>query len=300
MDYNNGKSSPANFPRTLISVNRLKNRKSPFQVQDWILDSGSFTALERYGKHLSVRQYAKIIDRFSTCGNLQAAVTQDYICKSKILNKLNLTVTQCQELTIHRYHQLQKLVERVYIMPVLQGIKPKDYVRHIILYEQRLSFEAWVGVGNLNSRDNQTIAAILLAIKEIRPDFQLHGFGIKKKNLKNELIRQLLYSADSAVGCFAKSNWRIQGTQTEAIAYGREAETIRGDLNLFDYEALVTTTDPELQARISYLFLETAWQEAFNNYSSENFYQPTFNPTFISPTNEVRQKSGANHNKMEK
>lgn len=264
----------------MISVNRLKTRQSPFKVQDWILDSGSFTALEKCGKHLSVRQYAKIVNRFSTCGNLQAAVTQDYICKSKILNKLNLTVTQCQELTIHRYLQLQKLVERVYIMPVLQGIKPKDYVRHIILYGQRLTFETWVGVGNLNRRDNQTIADILLAIKEIRPDLQLHGFGIKKKNLKNELIRQLLYSADSAVGCFAKSNWRIQGTQTEAIAYGREAEAIRGNLNLFDHQALLTITDPELQAKINYLFLETAWQEAFNNYQPDNFYQPTFNTPF--------------------
>ena len=33
------------FPRCMISVNRLRNRKSDFKVRDWMLDSGAFTEL---------------------------------------------------------------------------------------------------------------------------------------------------------------------------------------------------------------------------------------------------------------
>lgn len=35
---------------SFISINRLRNRKSQFAVGDWIMDSGAFSELFRYGK----------------------------------------------------------------------------------------------------------------------------------------------------------------------------------------------------------------------------------------------------------
>ena len=37
------------FPRVLISINTLRRRKSGFEVNDWILDSGAFTEIATHG-----------------------------------------------------------------------------------------------------------------------------------------------------------------------------------------------------------------------------------------------------------
>ena len=47
---------------------------------------------------------------------------------------------------------------RVYIMPVLQGYKPEEYIEHLNMYGSRPSLGAWVGVGSVCKR-NGDIAA---------------------------------------------------------------------------------------------------------------------------------------------
>lgn len=57
---NNGPSGPRNFSHTLININRLLKRKSPFAVQNWILDSGAYSRLENHGSHIPTKKYAAI------------------------------------------------------------------------------------------------------------------------------------------------------------------------------------------------------------------------------------------------
>jgi hypothetical protein len=46
----------------MISINRLRNRKSGFEVNEWICDSGAFTELSRFGHYRhSVQSYAEDI-----------------------------------------------------------------------------------------------------------------------------------------------------------------------------------------------------------------------------------------------
>jgi hypothetical protein len=96
-------------------------------------------------------------------------------------------------------------------MPVLQGYAPDDYVRHLAQYGKRLALGAWVGVGSVCKRNGNPakILDVLMAIKMVRPDLKLHGFGLKITALKNGLIRSLLHSADSMAWSFAA---RKQGT----------------------------------------------------------------------------------------
>jgi len=69
------------FRRSFVSVNRLRTRRGDFRAQDWILDSGAFSELARFGRYREgVEDYAAQIERWSRCGNLLAAVTQDYMC----------------------------------------------------------------------------------------------------------------------------------------------------------------------------------------------------------------------------
>jgi len=72
----------------MISVERLKNRKSHFRVNDWILDSGAFSQISRDGCFsMSPTDYLRQIERWKACGSLVAAVAQDWMCEAFILEK---------------------------------------------------------------------------------------------------------------------------------------------------------------------------------------------------------------------
>ena len=203
-------SDAQHFDAAFISVNRLVKRKSGFRVGDWIMDSGAFSHMLRDGKHMPVDQYAEHIKRWKCNGNLLAAVTQDYMCEAFILAKTGLTVADHQRLTIERYDDLLAADTGVYILPVLQGYGPQDYVSHIRQYSNRLGYGAWVGVGSVCKRngDPAAIEAVLLAIYDERPDLKLHGFGLKTTALASGIVDQLLATADSMAWSFRA---RIEG-----------------------------------------------------------------------------------------
>jgi hypothetical protein len=211
-------SDAKHLPRCMISINRLRNRKSGFEVNEWICDSGAFTELSRFGHYRhSVQSYAEDIKRWSKCGNLLAAVSQDWMNEPFILEKTGLSTVDHQRLTIERYDELLACDTGVYIMPVLQGYRPEEYVSHLHQYGDRLGTGAWVGVGSVCKRNSkpEQIEAILKAIHRERPDLRWHLFGVKLTALKNAVVRELGYSADSMAWSFAarrrdggQNDWR--------------------------------------------------------------------------------------------
>lgn len=221
-------SDARHFDACFVSVNRLRKRKGPFQVRNWIMDSGAFTELSMHGRYKhSVEEYGLEIIRWRQNGNLLAAVSQDYMCEPFILTKTGLLVADHQRLTIERYDALIRCVTGVYIMPVLQGYRPDDYVDHIRQYGDRLMNAMWVGVGSVCKRNSSPclILDVLIAIKEARPDLRLHGFGLKTTALAHGTIRALLDSADSMAWSFhARKNglgandWRNAAKFKDAVA----------------------------------------------------------------------------------
>jgi hypothetical protein len=210
------------FQRAMISVNSLKNRIGPFRVNDWILDSGSFSQIKDSGRHtLSAQEYLGKIEQFSKCGRLLAAVCQDWMCEPFILEKTGLSVGGHQERTIQSYLEL-KAQAPVPILPVLQGFRPREYVSHVRAYGNLLFQGAWVGVGSVCNRNgNQdAIEDVLLAIKAERGDLRLHGFGLKLNALERPTVRALLYSSDSlAWSDAARKEERASNDPREALAY---------------------------------------------------------------------------------
>lgn len=214
-----------------ISISRIRNRKSAFAVGDWIMDSGAFTELERHGRYREQPEvYAAQVKRWASNGNLLAAVSQDYMCEAWMLEKTGLTIADHQRLTIERYDALMACdTGGVYILPVLQGYAPADYVDHIRQYGARLALGAWVGVGSVCKRngDPSAIEDVLIAIKRERPDLRLHGFGVKTTALASGVVRELLETADSMAWSFAA---RIQGRNAndwrEAVAFSDRIETM--------------------------------------------------------------------------
>lgn len=190
----------------MISVNTCKGYRNLTLNSNCILDSGAFTLVNKYGGYPAgfLPKYASEVLGLIN-DKVIAVVSQDYMCEDFVLAKTGLTIEEHQRFTIYRYKALKKLLkESCYLMPVLQGYKPQEYVSHIKMYGDLLQESMWVGVGSVCKRNKSFIATaqVLMAIKEERPDLKLHGFGIKKTALKSHIVRELLYSADSYAWSF--------------------------------------------------------------------------------------------------
>jgi len=211
-------------PFAMVSANALRARRSHFPVNDWIMDSGAFTTVTKHGGYPdSVDEYAEIIRRFSTCGNLLAAVAQDYMCEPFVLKRTGLTVAEHQRLTVERYDQLLAAdTNGVPIMPVLQGYEPAEYVDHLRAYGDRITPGMWVGVGSVCKRNRNpgSVVVVLEAIHAERPDLRLHGFGVKITALRNERVCELFHSTDSmAWSAAARWEGRDRNDVQEAVRY---------------------------------------------------------------------------------
>lgn len=222
----------------MVSVNRLRDRKSPFAVGDWIMDSGAFSELERFGGYRHPPEvYAAEIRRWAGNGELLAAVAQDYMCEPFMLARTGLAVADHQRLTIERYDALIACdTGGVVIMPVLQGYAPADYVDHIRQYGDRLAPGMWAGVGSVCKRngDPAAIEAVLEAVRAERPDLRLHGFGVKTTALGSGIVRQLLHSADSMAWSYAARRQGRNGNHwSEAAAFVRRIAEMPVQLPLF-------------------------------------------------------------------
>jgi hypothetical protein len=230
-------SDARHFDAAFISVNRLRQRKGPFAVGDWIMDSGAFSTILQHGGYpLGVDEYAAQIARWRQCGQLLAAVAQDFMCEPAMLARTGLTVSEHQRLTIERYDALLSLVDDVYVMPVLQGYSPSEYVSHIEQYGARLTPGMWVGVGSVCKRngDAAAIEAVLIAIHRVRPDLRLHGFGLKTTALRSGLVRELLHTADSMAWSFAaRKKGRNANDWREAARFAAEIDGMTFQRPLF-------------------------------------------------------------------
>lgn len=221
---------------------RYTLRQSDFEVRRWLMDSGAFVRISRqfgYKNHMPTKTYAAIARRFSTCGELLGVVTQDYMCEDFVLDVTGLTIAEHQRLTLHRYDRLIEELDGsgLYVMPVLQGYKPEEYVSHIRQYGDRLSEGAWVGVGSVCKRNGspEQVRILLQTIKRERPDLRLHGFGLKKNCLYYEGIRSLLHSSDSQAhdfwGAKTGKKYRYSNNPGHALKY-REAVLNKTQLEL--------------------------------------------------------------------
>ncbi|WP_224095621.1 hypothetical protein [Nostoc sp. MS1] len=193
--------------------NKYTCRKQPFNGGNhpMIFDSGAFSRISRlygYKNHLPTRTYAQVIWRFKNCCNLVAVVVQDYMCEEYILSITGLDILTHQRLTLHRRDRLVEELDRLaqdtgeappYIMPVLQGYEPDDYLRHFDNYGSRLLPGDWIGIGSVCKR-NANPGSIWAILNQLPTGFRWHGFGVKRTALQDGAIRGCFYSVDSQAG----------------------------------------------------------------------------------------------------
>lgn len=218
------------FERCMVSVNTLRDRVSDFPVNEWMMDSGAFTQISTHGRFLeSPQEYAVRVRRWAACGQMVAAVSQDYMCEPFILAKTGLTTRDHQRMTVERYVAIREAVgDAAYILPVLQGFWPDEYLRHAEDYGDLLQPGMWVGVGSVCKRNSNVdeIEQVLVTIHRDHPNLRLHGFGVKLTALESSLVRECLYSADSmAWSRAARWEGRDQHDYREAKRFAERIET---------------------------------------------------------------------------
>lgn len=213
----------------MVSMRQLRKRVSDLIVPgDWMIDSGAYSELTDFGDHLDEPgEYAANVRRWARCpgGRTQPIVawSQDYLVTDDALEAVELDVELAQKFSVMRYREiLSHGVGEAYLGPVLHGRCWEDYVRHLRMYGSDIGPRALVGVGSLvpHSRDPDALTEILGAIKNVRPDLHLHGFGIKSTALRSERVRWALYSCDSAAWSYqARRNGRNPNDIQEAYQY---------------------------------------------------------------------------------
>ena len=226
----------AHLTRAMLSVNRLLNRKSDFAANGWILDSGAFTRITTRQAHLTIREYAGQIRRWSRCGELHAAIAQDMMCEPFVLGITGLTVERHQDISTLNYLRLREsLGSDACVMPVLQGFEPREYAQHTREMSAELPQGCWTGVGSVCKRQGNPaqIARVLEAIREIRPDLRLHGFGVKTTALREAAVVRHLHSVDSmAWSLAARREYQRAGpggrnSMQECLKWVRRMEAIQ-------------------------------------------------------------------------
>lgn len=183
-----------------VSARRLRRRQRPPNALGvWALDSGAFTEIDTHGEWtIPPLRYAREVERWQReIGNLRWAAIQDWMCEPFMIQKTGLSVEQHQLRTCASYRDLVSLAPGVPWVPVLQGYRPEEYLRHYEMYLAggvRLGELPLVGVGSVCRRQHTEEAEVILALLA-RLGLRLHAFGFKIEGLRR--CHHYLASADS-------------------------------------------------------------------------------------------------------
>jgi hypothetical protein len=203
-----------------VSDRTLRRYRSlPVARGPWVLDSGGFTELQRYGSWQhgpTPKEYIARVRRYrDEIGGLVWASPQDWMAEPIIRRGgvaggqtfagTGLPVVEHQRRTVENFLELRTLAPELPIIPVLQGWAPADYLACALMYADagvELAAEPTVGLGSVCRRQGTAEAAeIISALGRAVPGIRLHGYGIKTSGLR--VYGSSLFSADSMAWSFA-------------------------------------------------------------------------------------------------
>lgn len=197
----------------MLSFQVIKRRKVAWVIPDhleWIMDSGAFSELKKYGCYtFTPEEYFKYVEWWQP----NYFVNMDWMCEPSQLRRTNHTTQEHQQKSLDNQIKLYELWEDSWIKPhcefmgVLQGWMPKDYVEHIDLLKEHNMILPYMGIGSVCRRaSDRQIVKVIKTIRKELPNTKLHGFGIKTTMLKNPVTYRCLNSVDSQA--WSLTGWR--------------------------------------------------------------------------------------------
>lgn len=167
----------------------------------WMLDSGSFTEVDRLGADAFADGPGPYIEAaYRYCeeiGSVDWMAPQDWMVEPWMIARTGLSVREHQERTVASVLALREVAPDLPWAPVLQGWTIDEYLACAELYADAgvpLDEEPIVGVGSVCRR--QGTSEIVDLFSELAGlGLRLHGFGVKTLGIAG--LRDSLASADS-------------------------------------------------------------------------------------------------------
>lgn len=229
-----------------VSDGRLRDYKTlPVAAAEWALDSRGFSELQQHGRWtVSPSDYVARVRRYQDeIGLLRWAAPQDWMCERPVIyggriGRVTFAGTRqfvdpalrMSHDELIEEHQRRTVLNRVALrdldptlpfIDVVQGDRPRHYVRHVDMYLELagidLTQSPLVGVGSICRRQASDEAGeILMALRE-RGLTRLHGFGFKIEGLRR--YGHLLVSADS-MAWSAGAMYHGQKAERQGLPHG--------------------------------------------------------------------------------
>ena len=200
-------------------------RKRHWIWSDWVLDSGGFIALDKWGEYpFSPDDYLKLVDERKPSW----AASMDYPCEPDIARKSMLSNAERIEKTVDLAAYLCKRNDR--IVPVVQGYTVAEYADCIRQMDAKeLSIDR-VAVGSLCRRQRTAeIATLAWELRQMLPQSSVHLFGVKISALAHPEVWALADSIDTnAWEAFKRWTQIIQGEKmSDSEAWEQYAQKLR-------------------------------------------------------------------------
>lgn len=222
-----------------VKDGKIVARKTYVDADRWMLDSGAFSQVNKYGDFImSPQDYVRLACKHQWCGRLACIVTQDYMCEPDVIKMLQdmgnkASVRIHQRKTVERYIQIMDEAEkyklRVPVMPVLQGWEVEDYRDHLILYTRMLSDLRYQRCGKLWKNPFLDTPHHHGHTGELLNTEQWIGIGSTCKRNKNpEIVSQILDQLSEAMGelKFNKSRIHLFGYKQTGLKSSRVRDRI--------------------------------------------------------------------------
>jgi hypothetical protein len=183
-------------------------RKKRLDWNDWFLDSGGFTALNKWGDYpFSPDEYLSLIER----DNPSIAASMDYPCEPDISRESLLSNDDRIVATVQYAKYLTDRDPRV--VPVIQGYEIDEYHECIRLMKRAGVPLHRVAIGSLCRRQRtQEIASLAWNLRLLLPQSSIHGFGIKISALRHPEVWACFDSIDTNAW-----EWWIRGRKMNGI-----------------------------------------------------------------------------------
>jgi hypothetical protein len=178
---------------------RFRVRRPPGNVSSIAIDSGGFTAAQRWGRYpWTVEQYADFIREEVRSVPLDFCASMDYACERGVDRSALTTNRERIEATVHNELACREAAPSLPWLPVLQGNTFEERTYGLELrYELDLLPRDYAGIGSICGRSPREAGRVVQFYQRRLPGIVYHGFGMHVQALDDDRVFWSMRSWDS-------------------------------------------------------------------------------------------------------
>lgn len=214
--------------RACVSLNTIpKNAHAiPKASAPVCIDGGGFTHVAKHGGWTTSpdEHAARMRSAVDALGRIwvEWVAPQDWMCEDESLQATGLTLAEHQRRTVDNFVELTRIAPDLPWLPVLQGQRLADYLRHLDMYAAAgvdLREYERVGVGSVCRRQG-TAEGVEIIAELCRRGLRVHAFGFKKDGLA--ALRRILTDRQWALLSADSMAWSRQAFKKQLCLPGHE------------------------------------------------------------------------------